>query len=120
VPRKPVATFPLAVVLDACPAIGEWTSEPIRNWKDFIRAASVARSALGISTSAWEDAIATMGAAEAAVTVAAILQKANAITAPGGYLRALTEKARVGRFSLGPILMALLRARLPVKRAATG
>ena len=30
-----------------------------------------------------------------------------------GYLRNLTEKARAGAFSLGPMLMALIRANLP-------
>ena len=45
-----------------------------------------------------------------AVTIAAILQKGEGIKSPGGYLRSLTEKARGGAFSLGPVLMALLRA----------
>jgi replication initiation protein RepC len=47
----------------------------------------------------------------------AILQRAEAIKSPGGYLRALTEKARAGQFSLGPVLMALLRAKLKRRMA---
>ncbi|MGI2036316.1 replication initiation protein RepC, partial [Rhizobium panacihumi] len=33
------------------------------------------------------------------------------INSAGGYLRNLTERSRRGEFSLGPVLMALLRAR---------
>ncbi len=36
-------------------------------------------------------------------------------TSAGGYIRGLTEKARAGRFSPGPMLMALIGKR---KRAA--
>ncbi|MBB4201065.1 hypothetical protein GGD83_004896 [Rhodoblastus sphagnicola] len=40
--------------------------------------------------------------------VAAILQKGEAIGSPGGYLCALSAKARAKEFSIGPVLMALL------------
>ena len=44
--------------------------------------------------------------------LAAILQRSSLINSAGGYLRTLTEKARAGAFSLGPMLMALIRANL--------
>jgi replication initiation protein RepC len=116
-PSRTPKAYPLGMVLDACPAIADWTPAPIRDWPEFIRAATVVRSALGVSPSAWEDAVAAMGQPEAAVCVVAILQRAEAIKSPGGYLRALTEKARAGRFSLGPVLMALLRAKLKRRMA---
>jgi len=53
-----------------------------------------------------------MGEEGAAITVAAILQRGEAIKSPGGYLRNLTERARAGQFSLGPVLMALLRVKV--------
>ncbi len=53
-----------------------------------------------------------MGAGDAAVMIAAILQKGEAIGSPGGYLRALSAKARAREFSIGPVLMALLRGKL--------
>jgi hypothetical protein len=52
-----------------------------------------------------------MGDVDAAIVVAAILQRGEAISSAGGYLRALTDKAGAGTFSIGPVLMALLRAR---------
>ena len=45
-----------------------------------------------------------MGDDAAAVTVAAILQRAESIRSPGGYLRTLVERKREGQFSLGPVL----------------
>ncbi len=52
------------------------------------------------------------GEIPAAIVVAAILQKGEEVRSAGGYLRSLTEKARAGQLSLGPILMALLRANM--------
>jgi hypothetical protein len=51
-----------------------------------------------------------MGQEIAAVVIACILQRAQHIESAGGYLRVLTEKARSGEFSVGPMLMAALRA----------
>ena len=59
----------------------------------------------------------TMGAETAAATVAATLQRAEHIKSPGGYPRTLVERKRAGRYSLGPVLMALNRARLTQCRA---
>jgi replication initiation protein RepC len=104
------------MVLDACPDVIDWARHGISSWRDLMATAGNVRSALGISPSAWEDACAVLGEEDAAVVVAAILQRADAIKSPGGYLRCLTEKARAGQFSLGPVLMALLRSR-PRERA---
>ena len=95
---------------------------------------------LGISPHAWQEAIAVLGEADAAIAVAAILQRSEhsseaapiageaqgasaigvngspAIKSPGGYLRALTEKAVAGEFALGPVLMALRGQRLKARR----
>lgn len=117
--RVPDRSYPLGMVLEACPDIITYARHGIRSWRDFMATASLVRSALGISPSAWEDALSVLGDEDAAVVVAAILQRGEAIKSPGGYLRSLTEKARDGKFSLGPVLMALLRANLQsrLKRA---
>ena len=103
------------MVLDACPDIVDYAKAGIANWRDFIDAAAVVRAMLGISPSAWEEAQDAMGEDRSAIVVAAILQRGEAINSAGGYLRDLTEKARAGAFSPGPMLMALIGAR---KRAA--
>jgi replication initiation protein RepC len=115
VPRSPDRTFPLGMVLDACPDIVDYAKIGISNWRDFMATAAVVRSMIGISPSAWEEAQEVMGEVHAATVVAAILQRGEAIASAGGYLRDLTEKARAGKFSVGPMLMALIGNR---KRAA--
>jgi replication initiation protein RepC len=75
--------------------------------------AAQVRGYLGISPSAYEDACHIMGQECAAIVVACILQRAQHINSAGGYLRALTEKARAGQFTVGPMLMAALKANSP-------
>ncbi len=105
-------TYPLGIVLDACPDITDYAREGIRTWRDLVETANVARSALGISPHAWREAQDVMEPDTAAVTVAAILQRCERIKSPGGYLRSLVERKRAGEYSLAPVLQALIRARL--------
>lgn len=109
-------SYPLGLVLQACPDIVDYARHGISSWRDLASTAALVRSMLGISPSAWEEAVDAMGEEHAAITVAAILQKAEAVRSPGGYLRNLTERARAGQFSLGPVLMALLRSQDGVRR----
>ena len=99
------------MVLEACPDISDYARAGIGNWRDFVAAAGLVRSVLGISPSAYDEAVAILGPEDAGVIVAAILQRGEAIRSPGGYLRNLVDKAKAGQFSLGPVLMALIRAR---------
>ncbi|MBV1703132.1 MAG: replication initiation protein RepC [Hyphomicrobiales bacterium] len=133
--------FALSMVLAACPDVADYaTSGPIRQWPAFISAVQVLRPMLGISPDAWRDAVEVMGEAHAAMVVASILQRGEhsseaeitpgatpgstiitvngspAIKSPGGYLRALTQKAREDKFALGPMLMALMGQRLKAQR----
>ncbi len=76
------------------------------------------RSMLGVSLSAWEEAVEVMGERQAATVVAAILQRGEAISSAGGYLRDLTRRAQAGQFALGPMLMALIGRRRSEKKRA--
>jgi len=104
-------TYPLGMVLEACPDILDFAPGGISNWRDLAATATVVRSALGISPDAWAQAQDALGAHDAAIVIAAILQRGDEIKSAGGYLRVLTAKARAGAFSLGPALMALLRGK---------
>ncbi|KAF0227441.1 MAG: hypothetical protein FD175_2784 [Beijerinckiaceae bacterium] len=125
---RPVTGTPLGMVLEACPDIVEYAETgaggmdgevpTIRNWAAFLKTAALVRAMLGISPDAWRDAVETMGVVDASIVIAAILQKGDDVRFPGGYLRALTEKKRDGQFSVGPILMALISARLKETKAA--
>ena len=117
-PKLADGTFPLGMVLQACPDIADYAREGISNWRDFLATAAVVRPMLGISPSAWEEARAVLGEVQAAVVVAAILQRHAMIASAGGYLRSLTRKAEEGGFSLGPMLMALIGSRKREKARA--
>ena len=100
--------YPLALVLDACPALLDYARGGIETWRQFQATAAFVRPILGISASAYEEAEEVLGSRDASVVVAAMLQRADAITSAGGYLRSLVRKARDGQFTIGPMIMALL------------
>ncbi|RMC65169.1 plasmid replication protein RepC [Sinorhizobium meliloti] len=110
--REPMKEFPLGMVLQACPSISDYgPGGAVTDWRDLMRAAGVVRSTLRVSPSAYQDACGVMGLQNASAIMACILERAGHINSPGGYLRDLTSRAKRGEFSLGPMLMALLRAR---------
>jgi replication initiation protein RepC len=111
---KPSApkTYPLGMVLEACPDILDYaTKGGIDNWRDLATTAATVRRAIGVSPDAWAQALEVMGEHDTSIVIAAILQRGGEIKSAGGYLRVLTAKARAGEFSLGPVLMALLRGK---------
>ncbi|OWW01856.1 replication initiation protein RepC [Rhizobium sp. R72] len=108
---EPLKAFPLGLVLKACPEVGNYgPGGAVGSWRDLMAAAVVVRSMLGVSPSAYQDACEAMGPENAAVAVACMLERAGHINSAGGYLRDLTKRAVCGEFSLGSMLMALLRA----------
>ena len=113
----PVKAFPLGMVLRACPQISDYAvGGTISHWRELMAAAVVVRTTLGVSPSAYQDACEIMGPENAAVAMACVLERAGHITSPGGYLRDLTRRSEEGKFSLGPMLMALLRGQEAGKR----
>jgi replication initiation protein RepC len=116
---EPIKAFPLNMVMRACPQIADYApGGEISSWRDLMGAAVVVRSMLGVSPSAYQDACEVMGPENAAATIACILERSGHINSAGGYLRDLTARSRRGEFSLGPVLMSLLRANgAEVKRA---
>jgi replication initiation protein RepC len=113
-----VQAYPLGMVLKACPDVEDYAKGGIQNWRDLVVViATIVRPMLGISPSAWETARETMGEIPATITVAAMLQRAEAITSAGGYLRELTKRAGEGKFSVGPMLMALLKGKVEGRKS---
>ncbi|MGO6746638.1 plasmid replication protein RepC [Rhizobium ruizarguesonis] len=106
-----IKAFPLGMVLRACPRIADYgPGGGIAHWRELMTAAVVVRSMLGVSPSAYEEACDVMGPENAAVAMACILERSNFINSAGGYLRDLTKRSARGEFSLGPMLIALLKA----------
>ena len=116
-PKTEVRSFPLGMVLQACRSISIYSpSSRVGSWSELNQAVEVVRPMLGITESAYRDACTTMGTEQASIVVSCILQRQDRISSAGGYLRALTEKALDGKFSVGPMLMALLREDLKPER----
>lgn len=103
-------SFPLGLVLRACPEISMYgPGGEISTWRDLMTAGVVVRSMLGVSASAYEEACEVMGAENAATVMACVLERAGHINSAGGYLRDLTRRTERGEFAIGPMLMALAR-----------
>ncbi|MCR4266932.1 plasmid replication protein RepC [Nitratireductor sp. ZSWI3] len=109
--QKRAPAMELDLVTSACPQIRDYAPGGLADWRDFVKAAETVRSMLGVSPDAWAEARTQMGEINAAITIAAILERAEAIRSPGGYLRRLTERANDGSFSVKPMLNALLAAK---------
>ncbi len=106
--------IPLPAVLQACPQIADYgPSGRVANWRDLMTAAIVVRTMLDVSADAYEDACSVLGYENAATVMACILERADQINSPGGYLRDLTRRARQRAFSLAPMIGALSHARRP-------
>ncbi|MCA2410242.1 plasmid replication protein RepC [Rhizobium leguminosarum] len=113
-------SFPLGLVLQACPEIAAYGPQgSVGTWRELMAAAVVVRSMLGVSPSAYEQACEIMGPENAATVMACVLERAGHINSAGGYLRDLTRRAEKGEFAIGPMLMALARSNSPM-RAKTG
>jgi replication initiation protein RepC len=122
--------------MEACPDLHDYAPlGRVRDWGDLRHAAIAVRPMLGISPHAWQEAVTVLGERSACLAIAAILQRCEhssearsvpgrkpgtttvvvngspAIRSAGGYLRALTQKAREGDFALGPVLMAQIGQR---------
>jgi replication initiation protein RepC len=103
------AMVSLARLQKICPQILDYAREGVRGWSDLIKTADLVRSMLGVSPDAWRKARVAMGEEAAAVVIAVMLERAEEIKSPGGYLRNLTAKAEAGAFSILPMLQALER-----------
>jgi replication initiation protein RepC len=103
--------IPLQLVMTACPSLKTFYQGDIRHWHQLFDAACHVRPAMGISSSAWDEAQRFMGPEQASIVLAAMLERFADIRSPGGYLRALTSKAAAGEFTCGPMIMALMSRR---------
>ncbi len=108
-PSLSLKSFPLSLVLQACPQITDYAAAGIRNWRDLVSASFVVQAMLGVSQSAYRHAVAALGPENTATVIACILERAGQISSAGGYLRDLTRRAERGEFAIGPMLMAQLR-----------
>ena len=82
------------------------------DWKDLVDAAQGLLPELGINKSAWNEACTVMGTTGAALCVLltdhAALRPKDRVQNPGGYLRAMTQKAQRGELHLHRSVFGIL------------
>ena len=107
-PPNAAQGLPLPLILKSLPEALLYHDGPIRSFDDLFRLATTLRGMIGISPSAWEDALRVMGPETAAVTVCCLVERVEEIKSPGGYLRHLTREAEGGTYSVARLVMAQL------------
>ncbi|SEA88057.1 plasmid replication protein RepC [Rubrimonas cliftonensis] len=114
---KLVEDVPFALVREACRELAAYNGGRLDGWRDVTRAAHFVRGLMGVSPSAWEEAVDVMGNITASLTLGCMLERSSEIRNPGGYLRALIFKARSSQFTPIGMLMAILKSAPPVRSA---
>ncbi|MER9664567.1 plasmid replication protein RepC [Mesorhizobium sp. M0159] len=107
--RLPHVVVALKDVLRAIPALNTYGFALPRTWADLVRIMPQMCRVTGISDDARRRAIDQMGEQQAAVAIAVTLQKFDRqeVTSPGGYLRAMTERAPAGELNLARSVFGL-------------
>lgn len=95
----------IGTVMQACPKFAEMANDMggyLRDWNEFHRMAGQIRPMAGISEDAWNVSQRILGPHVAAAAIALIFDKYSSgeVSSPGGYLRGIVEKAKVGDLHL--------------------
>ncbi|ASP69695.1 plasmid replication protein RepC [Sinorhizobium meliloti] len=106
--RLPQVMVALQDVIRAVPALKTYGFAP-SSWADLSRAVPLMCRFAGISEDARARAVEQMGEQQAAVAVAVTLEKYDRqeVNSPGGYLRAMTDRARAGELHLARSVFGL-------------
>ncbi|MDX0742093.1 replication protein C [Sinorhizobium medicae] len=106
--RLPQTMVALQDVLRAVPALKTYGFAPT-SWAELARAIPLMCRFAGISEDARARAVDQMGEQQAAVAVAVTLEKYDRqeVSSPGGYLRAMTDRARAGELHLARSVFGL-------------
>ncbi len=106
-----LASVSVGLVRSACSQACEMVGAEIRNWPELAAAASTMRLMIGLSEAGWLDGTARVGRFAAAAILATVLEKAarspDQITSPGGYFRAMIDRAVEGNLHLEKSLFGL-------------
>jgi replication initiation protein RepC len=106
--RLPQAMVALQDVITAVPALKTY-GFAANSWADLARAVPLMCRLAGISEDARARAVDQMGEQQAAVAVAVTLEKYDRqeVSSPGGYLRAMTDRAAAGELHLARSVFGL-------------
>jgi replication initiation protein RepC len=104
--------IPIKLAAEVLPELQTYSPHRLRDWPQLVWLAEKVHPMMGIKAQIWEEAVVGMGRESTAVVVGCMLERFVEIRNPSGYLRELTRKARMGRFSCGPMVLALAKERV--------
>ncbi|OAV54229.1 plasmid replication protein RepCa2 [Rhizobium sp. WYCCWR10014] len=106
-----LATVPVGLLQVGCRAAQECVSVEFDGWSDVVGAAEMMRRMIGLSEAAWVDGVGRVGRYAASAILATVLEKSlrdpELIAKPGGYFRAMVDRAVDGSLHLSKSLHGL-------------
>ncbi|MFG1428836.1 plasmid replication protein RepC [Roseixanthobacter glucoisosaccharinicivorans] len=101
----------ISLMRSACPQACEIIGREFRTWPELTGAADIMRVMIGLSEAAWVDGTGKVGRYAAAAILATVLEKSitapEQISSPGGYFRAMVDRAVDGSLHLEKSLFGL-------------
>ena len=110
-PSPHLSDVSIHLIETACRLVGSELGLSLSSWNDLRGAVEPLRLAVGLSQSAWALAEERLGGQTAAVILIVVVEKSlrepDRIGSPGGYFRAMVERAGEGRLNLARSLFGL-------------
>jgi replication initiation protein RepC len=111
VQSKVLASVSVGLVRAACPQACEMAGGDFKNWPELAAAAPMMRVMIGLSEAGWVNGAGRVGRYAAAAILATVLEKSarspDQISSPGGYFRAMIDRAVEGSLHLEKSLFGL-------------
>ncbi|WP_371349323.1 plasmid replication protein RepC [Ancylobacter sp. IITR112] len=106
-----LSSVSVGLIRSACPESCEITGRSFKSWPDLTGAAEIMRVMIGLSEAAWVDGAGKVGRYAAAAILITVLEKSmrspEQISSPGGYFRAMIDRAVEGSLHLEKSLFGL-------------
>ena len=110
-PNPHLCDVSIHLIETACRLVGSELGLSLSSWNDLRNAVEALRLAVGVSQSAWAVAEERLGGQTAAAILIVVVEKSlrepDRIGSPGGYFRAMVERAGEGRLNLARSLFGL-------------
>jgi replication initiation protein RepC len=106
-----LASVSIGLLQSACRETQSMTGVAFDSWAALVRSGETLRRMIGLSEAGWQDGCKKVGPYAAAAILATVLEKsirdAEQISRPGGYFRAMIDRAMDGRLNLERSLFGL-------------
>ncbi|MBY5717095.1 plasmid replication protein RepCa2 [Rhizobium leguminosarum] len=109
-----LAAVSVGLLQVGCRAAQECVGVEFNRWSDVVGAAKVMRHMIGLSEAAWVEGVGRVGRYAASAILATVLEKSlrDLIAKPGGYFRAMVDRAVDGSLHLSKSLYGLAESKM--------